>query len=58
MKALIQRLWLEPALATGITTVVLVTAAGVWDSAWLGFLAAAAAGVGALVGDDQIDRAG
>ena len=38
----------EPAIATGIPTVLFATAAGVWNEPWLAFAAAASAGIGTL----------
>jgi len=48
MKPIWERLKTEPALVTGIPTVLFGIAAGVWTEPWLGFAAAASAGIGAL----------
>ena len=54
MKRAWNRLMYEPALAFGIPTVVFATAAGVWQSTWLSFLAAVSAGIGTLVTRDNV----
>jgi hypothetical protein len=48
MKNIAIRIWNEPALATGVPTVILASAAGIWENQFLAFGAAAFAAVGAL----------
>ncbi len=48
MRYIWNRILNEPAIATGIPTVVFACAAGVWNEPWLAFAAAASAGIGML----------
>jgi len=48
MKKIWQRILNEPAIATGIPTVLFAAAAGVWNEPWLAFAAAASAAVSML----------
>ena len=48
MRRIWKRILDEPAIATGIPTVLFATAAGVWNEPWLAFAAAASAGIGTL----------
>ena len=48
MRRIWRRILDEPAIATGIPTVLFATAAGVWNEPWLAFAAAASAGIGTL----------
>lgn len=48
MRRIWTRILNEPAIATGIPTILFATAAGVWGLPWLAFAAAASAGIGTL----------
>lgn len=48
MRTIAARIWLEPAVASAIPTILLGTAAGIWTSQWLAFGAAASAALAAL----------
>ncbi len=48
MRRIWKRILDEPAIATGIPTILFACAAGVWNEPWLAFAAAAFAAIGAL----------
>lgn len=48
MKRIAYLIWTQPAIAIGVPTVVLASAAGVWSIDWLAFAAAAFAGLGTV----------
>lgn len=48
MRKIWERILNEPAIATGVPTVLFGVAAGIWTEPWLGFAAAASAGLGTL----------
>jgi hypothetical protein len=50
MKRIVQKFWDEPVFAMQIPTIVFATAAGIWSAEWLAFVAAVAAGIGAILG--------
>jgi hypothetical protein len=53
MKEAIRRFWNEQVIFWGLTSGVLALAAGVWESKWLAFLAAAFAFGGSLFARSQ-----
>ena len=48
MKVIWNRILNEPAIATGVPTVVFASAAGIWNEPWIAFVAAAWAAIGTL----------
>lgn len=49
MSKIIVKFWQEPAVFVGVGTVLFAAASGIWSQPWIGFGAAAFAGLGTIL---------